>query len=225
MTLRITNEKASEDRKASAVERVLTQKLVEDLSKNQEAFRDVSRKMSTMLTQQATFQQSDAVNTVVERSELLGKENLAISINMKVCSAKLEETLELLGAERSENVKLREELENKKAVSEDLNRDNAAQKSILGWQKYATDDMMPKQHEEEIYLKDHEIKFKGLELSALKRQTETLIQPKADKGTAMVLEEKQKTIVELDCELGQVHQKKRQYKQRYNALVLSTARS
>lgn len=224
VTLRITNEKASEDRKASAVERVLKQKLVEDLSKYQEAFRDVSRKMSTMLTQQATFQQSDAVNTVVERSELLEEENLAISINIKVCSAKLEESLELLGEERNENVKLREELEDKKAISEDLCRDNAAQQSTLEWQKYAIDDMMPKQHEEQIYLKDLEAELKGLELSALKRQFETLIQERADKGTAMVLEEKQKTIVELDCELGQVRQKKKQYKQRYNALVVSTAR-
>jgi len=75
VTFRITNEKVDEDSKASVVERVLSQKLVEDLSKNQEGFREVSKKMLTMLTQQATPQQSDAVNAIVERSNLLEEEN------------------------------------------------------------------------------------------------------------------------------------------------------
>lgn len=41
-TLRISKETAKEDREASVVERVLSKKLVEDLSKSQEGFREVS---------------------------------------------------------------------------------------------------------------------------------------------------------------------------------------
>lgn len=221
--LQIRNEKANEDRKASVVERVLSQKLVEDLSKSQEGFREVSTKMLTMLTQQATPQQSDGMDTIVERSKLPEEDNQSLSIHVKVCSAKMEETPELLGAERYENVKLGQELEDKTANSEDLCGDNASQESTLEWQKYAIDDLIPKQHAIEIYLKDLTIKIKELDVSMLEQQIETLSQQKADKGTSMVLQEKNKTITKLNGELGQVHQKKEYYEGRYNALVVSTA--
>lgn len=66
---------------------------------------------------------------MVALSKLLEKNKQGLSIHIKVCSAKVEEALELLGAERYENAKLNQKLEDKIAVSEDLCKDNASQKA------------------------------------------------------------------------------------------------
>lgn len=152
------NEKAIEDREASVIERVLSQKLVKDLSKNQDSFREVSKKMSKMMTQQATSKQSNAASTIVERSRFLEEDNQNLLIHVTVCSAKIDETLERLGAARHENIELKQNLEDKTAVCQDLCKDNASQKDTLEWQKYALDDLIPKQHAMELYLKHLTIK-------------------------------------------------------------------
>lgn len=128
-------------------------------------------------------------------------------IHVTVYSAKIVETLELLGAARHKNVGLKQDLEDKTAVCEDLCRDNASQKGTSEWQKYALDDLVPKQHAMELYLKHLTIQNKELEGSILNQRVEALSQQKADTGMAVVLREKNRTITKLNDELEQVRQK------------------
>lgn len=197
VTVRISKEKAKDERESLVSELVMSKGLVQELLKHREDFRKISKKMLEMLTGKTEFQTVDALGTIVKRAEVLEQDNWSLLTRNDVCDDRFIDSQKLLVDARREIIDLKQELEDKTAAFESLQDIN----SILEGEKLSLqrwiDVEVPKERTEAIATRDARVK--DLELSAAKQRQRIrlLVKLKADEGFQQILQEKDKIIVKL----------------------------
>ena len=222
ITVQITNEKMKEEAEALMLQMMTDKELIKDLMRKRESFRETSEKMLGILTQQAQSQQADGLAAIVERSKLLEQDNQDLLMNIQVSSAKLHETRKLLVASQHENIVFKQDLKDKTAACEELQRNNGVQGNDIEWLKMNIDELLPKQHAERIGRRDARIADLEELLTKTDRRVQALAQLKADKGLHIVLQDKELAIAELNTQLDKVCEVNRDLGAQYDALFQTT---
>ena len=219
VTVRITNEGAKEQMEALAVQNVSYKKLVQDLMSNKQQCREMNGKMLGMVGGGSILRLDDGLGAVIERSIILEEDNTTLLANCDAALAKLWETQKLLTLARNNNSVLKANLQEKKAVCEDLQTQNNAQTNDMEWLKSRLDVQLPKEHAAELDRKDRQIADLEGMIAKLERRLNGLVQLKANNGIQAVVDDKDMLIAELSTQREQLNQTNLDTRTRYQAVA------